>query len=162
MADSTGIRPNWTIIAFGVFAMVVGALPLLTVLGILPHAQHASDPAPSWMGWLIGLMFGGAGISIIMQGVMGADARGALPESAPRSLRMAQELLGVFIVCALASLFTWIAFGPGVRHFSVSAGGFSTPTSGDMMGRIAFGFGAMLVWCFAAYAVTTTLRRWRQ
>jgi hypothetical protein len=156
-------KSNKYYIGMGLLALAVGAIPLLAAVGVLPHAQHApSDPAPSWMGWLIGLMFAGAGISVIMQGIMGANARGELAPGAPRGLRVIQELVGVFIICALAMLFTWIGFGPGARHFSVSAGGLSTMTSGsgDTMGRVAFGCGAILIWCVAAYAVVTTLRRW--
>jgi hypothetical protein len=160
------MRPNKTYIVAGLFAMAIGALPLLTAMGILPQAQHApSDPAPSWMGWLIGLIFASAGVSVIVRGFVGGSAdTGELPASAPRSLRVVNELIGVFIICALAMLFTWIGFGAGTRHFAVSSGGMSTMTSGsgDSMGRVAFGFGAILFWCLAAYAVVTTLRRWRR
>jgi hypothetical protein len=155
------MKPNKAIIAAGIFAMAIGALPLLTALGILPHGHNASDPAPSWMAWLIGLMFGGAGISIVMRGILGGDANGYLPLTAPRWLRAAHELIGVFIIFSFAILFSWIAFGPGTRHFSVSSGGASMPTSGETMGRVAFGIGAILTWCFAAYAVVVSWRRLR-
>jgi hypothetical protein len=154
-------KPNKVIIAAGIFAMAIGALPLLTALGVLPHAHNSTDPAPSWMAWLIGLMFGGAGISIVMRGVLGGDANGSLPEGTPRWLRAVHELIGVFIIFSFAILFSWIAFGPGTRHFSVSTGGVSTPASGETMGRVAFGIGAVLTWCFAAYAVVVSLRRLR-
>jgi hypothetical protein len=139
-------------------------MPFLTTMGILPTKGPPSDP--SWVGWLIGLIFGGAGILVVMKGFTGNtnDASGELPANSPRSLRAFYALVSVAIVCSLALLFTWIAFGPGPRHFSISTGGLSIPTSGagDTLGRAAFGAGSVLFWCFAIGIVVVTARRWRR
>jgi hypothetical protein len=50
------------------------------------------------------------------------------------------------IAYGLAALFTWVAFGPGPRHFSKGIDGLFFTGSGDTMGRVAFGFGPMFGW----------------
>src|ERR1700722_10907373 len=156
-------KPSKTMIAVGILTTAIGMIPLLMALGILPHAQDPSDPTPPWVVSLIGLVFASAGLAVVMKGAFGSDsdANGALPAGPPRLLRAAYDALVVVIVCSLGGVFTWIAFGPGVRHFTVSAGGLSMPTSGagDTMGRVAFGFGAVLIWCVAGAILVTMLRR---
>jgi hypothetical protein len=166
MSDSGNTKPNKTSIILGILCIAIGTIPLLATLGILPTGRPPSDPAPPWIGWLIGLAFGSAGILAVIRGLLGNvnDASGALPANAPRPLRGAYDLLSVVIVCSLAMLFTWVAFGPGPRHFSVSGGGVSMPTSvaGDTLGRVAFGFGSVLFWCAVGAIVVATVRRWRR
>ncbi len=92
------------------------------------------------------------------------DASGDLPPNAPRLLHAVYDLLALTIICSLALLFTWVAFGPGPRHFSVSGGGLSMQTSGpgDTIGRVAFGFGSVLFWCAVGFIIVATVRRWRR
>ena len=164
MPDSDNTNPK-TAFAMGLLAIATGAIPLLAMMDVLPHASQApSDPAPSWMGWMIGLMFVAAGILVIIKGVTGTGADGVLPATKNLLLRGIYDLLSLGIVCGLASLFTWVAFGPGPRHFSVSAGGFAASTSGggDIMGRIAFGFGSLLTWGVLGAFLITAVRRWRR
>jgi hypothetical protein len=153
-------------ILLGIVCIAIGAIPLLMSLGIIPHRPVSSDTEPLWTDWLIGLVFASAGILVIIRGITGSadDASGVLPANAPRLLRGVYDLLLVVIVCALALVFTWIAFGPGPRHFSVSFGGLWMPTSGvgDTMGRVAFGFGAVLIWCILGAIVFVKLRRQRR
>ena len=154
-------------IVVGLLTIVCGGVPLLVMLGGLPQSPHApADPAPSWMGWLVGLMFVSAGLIVIARAIWGGanETDGTLPSSAPWPLRAINDLLGTGIVCGLATLFTWVAFGPGPRHFSMGIDGlfFAGSHSGDTMGRVAFGFFAILGWLIAALSIRATLRRWRQ
>jgi hypothetical protein len=164
----SGTTSNKVTIAVCILAMFVGAIPLLATAGILPRGNApAADPAPAWMGWLIGLMFVSAGFIAIMRGVVGAnDNDGNLPASAPRAMRLANDTIGIGIACGLAMLFSWVAFGPGPRHFSISIGfgglWMRGLGGGDMMGRVAFGFGAILAWCITTAMAVMTLRKWRQ
>jgi hypothetical protein len=45
---------NKVTIAVGMLAVLVGTIPLLALVGILPRGNEPTDPAPSWMGFLIG------------------------------------------------------------------------------------------------------------
>jgi hypothetical protein len=158
------MNPDKTKIAVGLLFLATSVIPLLSVLGILPSSPTPTDPAPNWMGWLILLMFGGGGILILTQAFTGASADGSLPANTPGLLRGTYDVLAIAIVCALGVALTWVAFGPGPRHFSVSFGfpglWVSGPAAGDITGRIAFGFVAVLFWiAFAALAVRA-VRRW--
>jgi hypothetical protein len=170
MSETGSVRPKGAVIAMGLLFLAVGMIPVLAMLGILPHGNAPSDPAPNWIGWAIGLMFGGGGVVIIIKGIAGGydQTSGALPDTAPIFLRAIHDLLTVAIMCALAAVFTWVAFGPGARHFTVSggdsSGGFATQTSGsgDILGRIAFGIGSIIFWCVTFFGTVSILRRWRR
>jgi hypothetical protein len=135
---------------------------LLAALGVLPRGHDAPDAALPWIGWLLGMVFGSTGIVVIMKDIAGSanDVSGSLPASAPRPLRVVYDLLSVIIVCSLAVLFSWIAFGPGSRHFSVwrfvdtdSRGGRHDGASG-VRHRLGTDLGIRNV------MVVTTVRQW--
>jgi hypothetical protein len=160
--------PSKITITVGILSTLIGFIPVLALLGILPRGNEPADPAPEWMGWLIGAVFVGAGLIVIMRGALGSadDSSSTLPASAPRALRLLHDTIGVGIVCGLAAMFTWVAFGPGPRHFSVSVGGVGlfmhTSGAGDAIGRVAFGLFAIVIWCLTAAYARSLVRRWRQ
>ena len=158
-------KSNKTVILLGIVSIAIGAIPFLTTLGIIPHGPVSSDTEPLWTDWLIGLAFAGAGILVVMKGITGKidSANDAMPAKTPLAGAV-YDLLSLVIVCSLALVFTWIAFGPGPRHFSLSGGGLSIPISGfgDTVGRVAFGFGSLLFWfLFCAIAIAMMRRRRR-
>lgn len=156
---------NKTTIAMGVLSMAVGVIPMLAMAGILPRGDAPADPTLAWMGWLIGAVFMGAGLIVIMRGVLNASDRSDdLPAGAPPLARLANDALGIAIVCGMAAMFSWVAFGPGPRHFSIGIAGLFTNTSGsgDTIGRVAFGFGALLFWFMTAAFAVMTVRKWRR
>ncbi len=76
------------------------------------------------------------------------DKQPNLPDNAPAIAVAVQWLATLTIIVALASIGTWIAFGPGPRQFSMSL-----PVWGslaEMIGRAMFGFGAIITWLMAA------------
>lgn len=154
--------PNKITTALGLVTVGVGVIPLLAMTGILPRGNVATaDPAPSWMGWLICAMFVGAGLIVTARGVLNvSDASGDFPQSAPRWLRLANRTIGFGIACGLAMMFTWVAFGPGPRHFSIGLDGLWLRGfgSGETLGRVAFGFGAILTWFFIGAVTVQALR----
>lgn len=154
--DGDKTRPDKVRIAMGLTFLLVGVIPLLAVIGILPTGHEPADPAPSWMGWVIGLMFLGAGFYIILSAFTGDNPSGAT--AAGRLLLGFRDLLAFGTICGLGALFSWIAFGPGPRHFSVAFAGFLMPLASVMIGRAAFALGALLAWGMLIYFVVTKLR----
>lgn len=160
-----GTTSNRITIALGLMTVLVGSIPLLAMAGVLPRASEPADPAPSWMGWLIGAMFVGAGLIVTARGVLQvSDASGDFPQSAPRWLRLANRVIGFGIACGLAIMFTWVAFGPGPRHFSIGLNGVWLRGfgSGERLGRVAFGFGAILTWVFIGAVTVRAVRNARR
>jgi hypothetical protein len=159
--------PSKVTIAVGVLTTMLGCIPLLAMAGILPRASApTADPTPAWMGWVIGAVFVGAGLIAIMRGALGgaSESSGDLPATAPCVFRAANDTIGFGIVWGMAAMFTWAAFGPGPRHFSIGFDGLWIRgfAGSDIMGRIAFGFGAILFWCATAAFAVTIARRWRR
>jgi Protein of unknown function (DUF3592) len=116
--------PQRGMLAFGSLFTATG---LMLTGFALYRAAHA-DPltADSLMAVPAGLIFFFAGILI------------ALP---PRYAKWRGRLIALVITC-FALTFDWVAFVPGERHFTGSIGGIGFIT-GEMMGRIFFGFFAV-------------------
>jgi hypothetical protein len=152
-------RPDKSRIAMGLLFVAAGAMPLLAVLGLLPVTQAPPDPAPSWILWVAGLMFVGAGLYVIQTAFTGDNPAGDTAEG--RFALGFRELLVFFILAGFAAMFSWIAFGPGPRHFSGAIGfaGLFVSIPGDTIGRAAFGIGALLAWAMLAIFLVTTFRR---
>jgi hypothetical protein len=76
-----------------------------------------------------------------------------------------QYFLGLGTVGSLTAVFTWIAFGPGERHFSttiVLPFTVHRGTSGDTSGRTLFGIAAVAFWLFlVAFGVSGAQRLFR-
>jgi len=80
-----------------------------------------------------------------VSGVTGAyDRAGDLPTDAPVWVATIYWLSSVLMAAGLACIGTWVAFGGGTRHFSIS--GFFTGSVGEGIGRTAFGIGAIITW----------------
>src|SRR5262249_33162636 len=120
------------------------------------------DGTPPWVAMAAGVMFVLAGLAIIVgYGVAGGVTDdGDLPPGTPRAVRLVQTALGLGITALLASIATWVAFGSGSRHFSGS-GPFISGSMNEMLGRAAFGVGAILMWVFMAVMIVVSVKRLR-
>jgi hypothetical protein len=154
-------------IAIGLLTAAIGTMPLLAALGVLPSRPPAPGDDPAWLAAPIGLTFFLGGMAVIVRSFAGADASsGELPGNTPRALRAVYDLMVTAIPILLAALFTWVAFGPGERHFSVSGGTggsavtMPVPGGGQIIGRVAFGFVAVLGWVVAGWMTVSMARRW--
>jgi hypothetical protein len=131
-------------------AIATGAVVVVMVF----TARHTGN-APRWIGYCAGLAFALAGLAILLRGLAGGTVSdGAMPQAAPVWMHVAQYLLGLAIIGALATIGTWVAFGPGERAFSISIPFILSPRANEIAGRIAFGFGVLLAWTFFAVAAT--------
>jgi hypothetical protein len=63
---------------------------------------------------------------------------------------LTQYLLGLGIVGAMAAIASWVAFGPGRRTFTATVPFLGRGPASEIVGRAAFGFGAVLMYVFLA------------
>ncbi len=147
-----------TPLGWGLLSIAIGVFIVLQALGVVPTS---SMNAPAWVGVLGGLVFVLGGGAVVIQAVGGAPAStGELPASAPGWMRVAQYLGVLIVFGAFALIGSWIAFGPGEREIAVSLGGSSGPAPA-LVGRAAFGFGAVITWLCFAGALVSGLRQLR-
>jgi len=124
---------------------VLAGLPIMALATGLIAPRPGSMHAPPWVVFLAGFSFSLAGLLILL----------------PETMGKFRGFLGAVFMIGFASIFVWIAFGPGERRFS---GGFSigplftSSPSSEMEGRIAFGIAAVLLSAFALWGTYAWLR----
>jgi len=92
----------------------------------------------------------------------GTNPDGTLLADASPIARFIQSAAGLGIVLVMGSMATWIAFGRGARHFSMTITlPFMTyrPANPDLPGRIAFGFGAILIWAIVIFGTVAAIKK---
>ncbi|MGA2892586.1 MAG: hypothetical protein ABSE22_06940 [Xanthobacteraceae bacterium] len=137
--------PKKVPIALSLLTMVLGLYCVLVAIGVIAPDQKQLDQAPPlWFGIAFGSIFLLGGTAAIIQILTGGGKTptGGVPATAPLWLRLFYGAICIAIVILMAALFTWVAFGPGERHFT----GSGANITGDTGGRIAFGIGAALMW----------------
>ena len=143
MPESASLSPR-AAVTWGLFVALIGGLVIAMALHIIP--VDASGDAPQWVGVLAGLAFVLAGAAIIVGFAVagGAAPDGDLPPGTPFAVRLTQYLLGLGIVGLLTVIAAWVAFGPGHREFGITGLPLVRARSGETMGRVVFGIGAVL------------------
>lgn len=138
----------------GLAATGMGLFLLLFGLGLIPIKPRAGD-APLWIAAVAGVAFMLAGISIAVGAIHGVSETGELPKDTGWWMRLFYTVIGVIIAGALASIGSWVAFGPGPRAFSGTGLFLLSPEASAMVGRVAFGIGAAVTWLITiAFAVS--------
>ena len=149
MPQTRGTRklsPAGAVVMASVFALAGGTI-LALALGWIP-IDPAKLEAPRWVIACAGVMFMAGGYAPLGQAFN-------LPSWVP-------PLAGLIAAAALASVFNWIAFFPGERHFSGSSSllGFQlgSGAAGELTGRIVFGLGAVLIDAIVLVGLVRLLR----
>ena len=138
----------------GLLAIAMGAFLVLVSLGVIP-VNPGSVHGPFWIASAAGIAFMLAGISVAVGAIQGVSETGDLPKDTGWWMRLFYYVIGLVIAGSLASIGSWVAFGPGPRAFSGTGLFLLSPEAGDMVGRIVFGFGAVLAWlCTIAIAIS--------
>jgi hypothetical protein len=138
--------------ATGAYFVVVGA-------GLLPIPGGPKNlHGPLWLVACVGLAFFLASIAIVIQTLGHANAAGDLPAGAPRWMSVVQYSMGLAIFICFGLISSWVAFGPGEREFSGSFLFFSHATNA-VIGRTAFGIGAVIIWLGTAAVVASGIRK---
>ena len=148
-------------ILLGLACVVMSAMPILGGLGVID--LKLTPGTPPWVGVGAGVVFLLAGITLVVDGASGTiGSDGQWAKDAPAWVHVFQSLMGLGIVGMMGAIASWIAFGPGERHFSTTI---SLPfawwhsSSGETSGRWAFGIAAVLIWCIIAGVIVVSLRR---
>jgi hypothetical protein len=150
MAEQQNLSPRGRVL-FGLVFVIAGLFILLIGVGVIkpdPKTVHA----PLWVIACAGLAFMLAGGSVMIGAAAPqVEQDGGLPASAPFVLRLAQYAFGLVVAASLAIMFSWVAFGPGPREFTVTTsflGSSSTGAGNETVGRIVFGIGAVMALLF--------------
>lgn len=159
-ANRSRLAPR-TALVLGLVCLACGTPPILGALGLFPFSP--APGVPIWIAIAAAMVFVLAGAMLMVDAAAGGtDDDGSLPASAPPFLRHLQSLIVLSIIVVMGTIGTWIAIGPGERHFSttISAPFFTyQPKSSDLPGRIAFGIGAALIWIVVIVAIVTAIRK---
>lgn len=157
MPNRSGPAPSKELLVVGLLAVAMGAMVMLAVTGILP-GKGAHEPI--WVGACGGMVFVLAGVALILRWFARGETHDAeMPHGTPFWLRVIYDLTGLTCIGALATIGTWVAFGPGERAFSMSMPFFGKGPANEWVGRAAFGIGAVMVWLFFVLAAR---RSWRK
>jgi hypothetical protein len=122
---------------FGPLLLAVGGLELAVAFGWI-GLDASRLHAPLWLLGAMGVSFVSIGLVLMLDGI--------------EALRRLRGRLGFVFLVSFASIFNWVAFGPGERHFttrtSVGSGAVGVTTvaeGGELGGRLAFGVFAVLL-----------------
>ena len=122
---------------FGPVMLAAGGLGLAAACGLIPLGPSRTN-VPMWIIGAIGLSFASLGFVLLLDGI--------------EALRRVRGWLAFTFLVSFASIFNWVAFGPGERHFttrtSVGSGAVGVTTvaeGGEFGGRLAFGVFAVLL-----------------
>jgi hypothetical protein len=88
--------------------------------------------------------------AVVIQTIAGVTGDSA-PSAVPVRVRFTMTALALTITVCLASIGLWVAFGSGPRHFTSNLP-FLGDRVGELIGRAAFGFGALLI-CLVLIAI---------
>jgi len=116
---------------------LLGAGLVALAAGVMP-ADASDFHAPHWVAGACGFMFMFAGFLVIV----------------PATMPHTKNFLGAALLTLFAAVPGWIGFGSDPRVFggSVSFGSMTSTTHpGEIAGRVAFGFFAVLIGLCAAY-----------
>lgn len=138
--------PRTTLLC-GLLAAAMGLFLLLFGLGVVPMKPRAGD-GPLWIGVVAGICFMLGGISIAVGAVHGVSESGELPKDTGWWMRLFYTVIGVTVAGSLATIGSWVAFGPGPRTFGGTGMFLLSLEANAMVGRIMFGIGAVITWLF--------------
>ncbi|NVO13953.1 MAG: hypothetical protein HXX10_07940 [Rhodoplanes sp.] len=161
MAEQKPLSRNGMVWA-GLLAAGVGLVIVLMVLGVIGEPPKHPPKTPIWVAVLAGGLFLLAGLVVLVNALTGRDPGAEVPPFAPFWPRLLQVLVGVVMFASFAVIGSWIAFGPGPRNFETNIPFLASGVANELVGRCAFGFGAILTWActlLVALAGWSKLRR---
>lgn len=134
------------LLAIGAVCAAGGVYFILVGFGVAPPPSKINGPL--WLSTCVGLVFLAGSAMVLVRGWLGVTDSQDLPADAPRALIAAQWIAVVACCAGLAVAGTWVAFGPGERHFVLPI--LAWGSWAEAIGRVAFGLGALIAWLIAA------------
>jgi hypothetical protein len=133
---------------------------LYFIVGTIGYLPMPEIHGPNFLGYCVGAAFLFVGLTCVVRARAGmADHESDVPDRAPVWLRLSYRALAIGAVGALAIIGTWIAIGSGPRAFSLSAPFVEMQTTGEIVGRVVFGLGAVITWIYAIALTVVTVRK---
>jgi hypothetical protein len=147
----------YEIAGLGFALSVAGLYFMLGAGGLLPLPEANG---PTFIVFLAGAAFLFAGLTCMTRVKAGMDDRQTdVPDGAALWLKLGYRALGIGVAGALATIGTWIAIGSGPRAFTISGSFGEMQTSGQTLGRVVFGLGAVIVWIYVIALTIGTVRK---
>ena len=156
-SPSPGRAAPYEIVGLGVAFAAAGLYFMLGAGGLLPMPE-ANGPA--FIVFCAGAAFLFAGLTCMVRAKAGmSDHQSDVPEDSAPWLKLVYRVLGIGVTGALATIGTWIAIGSGPRAFTISGSLGEMQTSGQTLGRVVFGLGAVIVWIYVISLTVGTVRK---
>jgi hypothetical protein len=134
---------DWKLVAIGVAVAGFGVYFGLVGFEVAPPPSRVNGPI--WLALVLALIFVPTGLTLIVRALSGTDDDSSdLPDDAPVWMKCVYWLDAVIAAAGLATIASWVAFGPGTRHFAMSGPIFGPV--GESIGRTVFGIGAIITW----------------
>ena len=136
----------WLFAGIGLLGIIIGTAIILTQTGVLPVRQRLGVGSTSLMVVCAGIVFAGLGTVFALTGFSQTGPGSKLHAKAPILFKALNFLAALIGLCALASVATFAAFGPGPRAFAFTIPAIGNIFGAETLGRIFFGAIALLLW----------------
>jgi hypothetical protein len=148
-------------VAIGLALSALGLLAILLSVGAF--GSPPLDDTPPWIGACAGFVFVLGGLALIVGYAIGGGVGpdGDLPAATSFAVSAIQYAFGLAILALMGLIGSWAALGPGRRHFT-GTGTLGRGAVNELIGRVAFGFGAVLVWIVFAVMGVVGFQRLRR
>lgn len=144
------------VIGVGIAFALGGVYFILIALDLLPPPGETNSP-PVIVA-CAGAAFLFAGLTCFVRAKAGlTDQQDDVPAGAPLWIMLSYRTLSIGAAGALAIIGTWIAMGSGPRAFIMPLG--EMATTGELIGRMVFGLGAVIVWIVVIALALGTVRK---
>jgi hypothetical protein len=140
----------------GLALSLAGLYFMLGSIGVLPMPDV---DGPSFLIFAAGIAFLFAGLLCFIRARTGmTDNQTTLSEASPGWIKLSYQTLGIGVLGAFATIGTWVAIGSGPHAFTVSSP-LGAMQTGDLVGRTAFGLGAVIIWIGVIALTVSTVRK---
>ncbi len=132
-----------SLLIFGSIFIIVGAFIFLMSIDVI-HVPDEDFNAPRWVVAAVGLAFALVGVIVTLNGLRSGFGDHII-------FKWTYNAMTLMFMFLFAVPFHWVAFGSGERSFSsstslgIGAVSLNQSGSGETSGRLAFGFGAILM-----------------